>query len=166
MLHIFTDCGKIVSVKSNSSISVRPISCPPEWIRQIRHINAIDDKNFVCYSRSLFKIETDKYQHLYLDFPPITALFFYGEVVLIGTKTGEILLYRLSSQKKATKPIFESLAALPGGKFAVQLDVCEQLTGTVIVAATFFEIYLLDVKFFPHVSTISWLHTSSYLYIT
>lgn len=152
VMYIFTDCGKIVTIAEGDDITVKPINCPVEWIRQIRHICAFNDKNFVCYSRNLFKIETDKYQHLYLDFPPITALFFYGDVVLIGTRSGEILLYRLSSQKRAIKPIFENLAVLPDGKFAVQLDVCERKTGPVIIAATFFEIMFLEVIFFPHVS--------------
>lgn len=149
-IHVFTDCGKIVNISKDLTVNVRPLNCPPEWIKQIKHICPINDKNFVCYSRNLFKIETDKYRHLYLDFPPITALFFYGDFVLIGTRAGEILLYRLSSQKKATKPIFEKLSELPDGKFAVQLDVCERKSGPVIVAATFFEILLLEIDFFPY----------------
>lgn len=151
-IYVFTDCGKIVTVSKHHEISVKPLSCPPEWIRQIKYISVINDHNFVCYSRNLFKIETDKYQHLYLDFPPITALFFYGDFVLIGTRASEILLYRLSSQKRATKPIFEKLAELPDGKFAVQLDVCERKCGPIIVASTFFEILLLEIDFFPYVS--------------
>lgn len=150
ILHIFTDCGKIVNINRNKEITVQPLRCPIEWIRQIKYINAINDRNFVCYSRNLFKIETDKYQHLYLEFPPITALFFYVDIVLIGTREGEILLYRLSSQKKATRPIFETLATLPDGKFAVQLDVCEKITGPTIVASTFFELFLLNISFFPN----------------
>ncbi|CAH0403747.1 unnamed protein product [Chilo suppressalis] len=148
-LHIYTDCGKIVNVKRDGITEVKPINCPVEWIRQIKHICPINDRNFVCYSRNLFKIETDQYQHLYLDFPPITALFFYADTVLIGTRAGEILLYRLSSQKRATKPIFEKMATLPEGKFAVQLDICERKSGPVIVASTFFEIYLVEIDFFP-----------------
>ncbi|CAH0718457.1 unnamed protein product, partial [Brenthis ino] len=150
IIHVFTDCGKIVNITKDKEVTVQPLRCPVEWIRQIKHICAINDRNFVCYSRSLFKIETDKYQHLYLEFPPITALFFYVDVVLIGTRAGEILLYRLSSQKKAIRPIFETLATLPEGKFAVQLDVCERPTGPTIVASTFFELYLLDINFFPN----------------
>ncbi|KAL0859847.1 hypothetical protein ABMA27_010187 [Loxostege sticticalis] len=150
VLHIFTDCGKIVNVFKDKSTQVKPINCPPEWVKQIKYVQAINDKNFVCYSRNLFKIETDKYQHLYLEFPPITALFFYADIVLIGTRNGEILLYRLSSQKRAIKPIFEKLAVLPEGKFAVQLDICERKSGPVIVAATFFEIFLMEIDFFPN----------------
>lgn len=149
-IHVFTDCGKIVNVHKDGRVVTKPLSCPLEWIKQIKHVCAVNDRNFVCYSRNLFKIETDKYQHLYLDFPPITALFFYVDFVLIGTKAGEILLYRLSSQKRATKPIFEKLAELPDGKFAVQLDVCERKSGPVIVIATFFEILILEVDFFPN----------------
>ncbi|XP_053620586.1 uncharacterized protein LOC128681058 [Plodia interpunctella] len=150
VLHIFTDCGQIVNVTKDKQVSVQPIRCPPEWIKQIKYVSAINDKNFICYSRNLFKIETDNYQHLYLDFPPITALFFYGDVTLIGTKDGEILLYRLADQKRAVKPRFETLGTLPEGKFAVQLDVCERKTGPVIVASTFFSIILLEIDFFPH----------------
>lgn len=150
--HIFTDCGKIVTIKKDRTVTVKPISCPPEWIKQIKHICAFNDTNFVCYSRNLFKIETDKYQHLYLEFPPITALLFYGDFVLIGTRGGEILLYRLSCQKFATRPIFEKLAQLPEEKYAVQLDVCERKSGPVIVVATFFEIMVMEIDFFPHVS--------------
>lgn len=152
IVYIFTDCGKIVTISKDRTVTEKLIRIPPEWIKQIKHICALNDKNFVCYSRNLFKIETDRYQHLYLEFPPITALFFYGDFVLIGSKSGEILLYRLSSQKRATRPIFETLATLPDGKFAVQLDVCERKTGPVIVVATFFEIILLEINFFPHVS--------------
>lgn len=149
---IFTDCGKIVMINKDRSVTVKSINCPPEWVRQIKHICAINDKNFVCYSRNLFQVETDEYRHLYLDFPPITALFFYGDFILIGTRVGEILLYRLSSQIYKSKPIFETIAMLPEGKFAVQLDVCERKTGPVIVASTFFEIIILEIDFFPHVS--------------
>lgn len=149
VIHIFTDCGKIVNVKKNGDAEVKFINCPVEWIRQIKYVCPINDKNFVCYSRNLFKIETDAYQHLYLEFLPITALFFYADIVLIGTRAGEILLYRLSNQKRAIKPIFENLAVLPDGKFAVQLDVCERKSGPVIVASTFFEIMLVEVNFFP-----------------
>nr|XP_021198134.2 uncharacterized protein LOC110382009 [Helicoverpa armigera] len=147
---IFTDCGKIVTISRDRTVTVKPINCPPEWVKQIKYVRAINSRNFVCYSRNLFKIETDKYQHLYLDFPPITALFFYGDFVLIGTRASEILLYRLSSQKRATKPIFEKLAELPDGKYAVYIDVCERKSGPVIVVATFFEIILLEIDFFPH----------------
>ncbi|XP_028168102.1 uncharacterized protein LOC114358356 [Ostrinia furnacalis] len=150
VIHIFTDCAKIVNVYKNKTTEVKPINVPPEWTKQIKYIRAINDKNFVCYSRNLFKIETDKYRHLYLDFPPITALFFYADIVLIGTRQGEILLYRLASQKRAIKPIFEDIATLPGDKFAVQLDVCERKSGPVIVVATFFEIFLIEIDFFPH----------------
>ncbi|KAL0859846.1 hypothetical protein ABMA27_010186 [Loxostege sticticalis] len=150
VLHIFTDCGKIVNVFKDNSIEVKPINCPPEWVKQIKNVQAINDKNFVCFSRNFFKIETDNYQHFYSDFPPITALFFYSDVVLIGTPYGEILLYRLSSQKQAIKPIFENIAVLPKGKFAVRLDVCERKCGPVIVAATFFEIFLMEIDFFPN----------------
>lgn len=149
---VFTDCGKIVSINSERSVFVKPINCPPAWVKQIKHISAINDKNYVCYSRMLFQIETDQYRHLYLDFPPITALFFYGDFILIGTKAGEILLYRLSSQIYKAKPIFETIAELPEGKFAVHLDVCERKNGPVLVAATFFEIFILEFDFFPHVS--------------
>ncbi|XP_013184753.1 uncharacterized protein LOC106130452 [Amyelois transitella] len=150
VLHIFTDCGQIVNVTNDKKVSVQPIKIPKEWIKQIKYVSAINDRNFVCYSRNLFKIETDNYEHLYLDFPPITALFFYGDITLIGTKDGEILLYRLADQKRAVKPKFEVLGTLPDGKFAVQLDVCERKTGPVIVASTFFEIMLLEINFFPH----------------
>lgn len=151
-LYIFTDCGNIVTIDSQLEVTEAPLNCPQEWIRQIKYVRAFDDKNFICYSRNLFKIETNHYKHLYLDFPPITALFFYADVVLIGTRSGEILLYRLDSQKFKIKPIFENIAILPDGKFPVQLDVCEKRTGPVIIAATFFEIYLLEFYFFPHVS--------------
>ncbi|KAL0859843.1 hypothetical protein ABMA27_010183 [Loxostege sticticalis] len=150
VLHIFTDCGKIVNVFKDNSTEVKPINSLPEWVKQIKFVRAINDKNFVCYSGNFFKVETDVYQHSYLDFPPITAVFFYADVVLIGTTNGEILLYRLSSQKGALKPIFENLAVLPEGKYAVQLDVCERKCGPVIVAATFFEIYLIEIDFFPN----------------
>ncbi|XP_059045901.1 uncharacterized protein LOC131841598 [Achroia grisella] len=149
-LHLFTDCGRIVNVGKDKKVTVKSIDCPPEWVRQIKHICVINDKNFVCYSRNLFKIETSKYQHLYLDFPLITALFFYADIVLIGTKTGQILLYRLASQKVATKPIFEEIAVLPNGKFAVHIDVCERKTGPVIVIGTFFKIMVIEIDFFPH----------------
>lgn len=152
IIHIFTDCGKILNIFKDKTVLVKSLNCPPEWIKQIKHICAVNDKNFVCYSRNLFKIETNKYRHLYLDFPPITALFFYVDFVLIGTRAGEILLYRLSSQKRTNKPIFEKLAELPEGKFAVHLDVCERKSGPVIVAATFFEIMVLEIDFFPNVS--------------
>ncbi|CAH0697814.1 unnamed protein product [Spodoptera exigua] len=148
-VYVFTDCGKIVSIERNGTVKAKAINIPPEWMRQIKHVRAVDDRNFVCYSRNLFKIETDKYKHLYLEFPPITALFFYGDFVLIGTRAGEILLYRLSSQKMNIKPIFEKLAELPEGKFAVQLEVCERKVGPVIVVATFFDIVLLEIDFFP-----------------
>lgn len=150
LLCIFTDCGKIVTINRDRCVNVKTLNCPPEWVRQIKHICAINDKNFVCYSRNLFQIETDQYRHLYLDFPPITALFFYGDFILIGTRAGEILLYRLSSQIFKAKPIFETIAELPDGKFAVQLDVCERKTGPVIVVATFFDIIVLEIDFFPH----------------
>ncbi|XP_026762357.2 uncharacterized protein LOC113521123 [Galleria mellonella] len=149
-LHLFTDCGRIVNFGKDKKVTVKSIDCPPEWVKQIKHVSVINDKNFVCYSRNLFKIETNKYQHLYLDFPLITALFFYADIVLIGTRAGEILLYRLASQKRAIKPIFEEIAVLPDGKFAVQLDVCERKTGPVIVVATFFEIMLIEIDFFSH----------------
>jgi hypothetical protein len=152
IITVFTDCGKIVNISKDKTVHIKSLNCPPEWIKQFKYICPINDKNFVCYSRNLFKIETDKYQHLYLDFPPITALFFYGDIVLIGTRAGEILLYRLSSQKRAIKPIFENIAQLPEGKFAVQLDVCERKSGPLIVVATFFEIMLVEIDFFPHVS--------------
>ncbi|KAF9798973.1 hypothetical protein SFRURICE_011612 [Spodoptera frugiperda] len=148
-VYIFTTCGKIVSIDKKGTVTTKAINIPPEWMRQIKHVQAVDDRNFVCYSRNLFKIETDKYQHLYLEFPPITALFFYGDFVLIATRAGEILLYRLSSQQANIKPIFEKLAELPEGRFAVQLEVCERKVGPVIIAATFFDIIILEIDFFP-----------------
>lgn len=156
-LYIFTDCGNIVIVDSNLEVVEVPLNCPQEWVKQIKYVRAFDDKNFICYSRNLFKIETNHYKHLYLDFPPITALFFYADVVLIGTRSGEILLYRLDCQKYKVTPIFENVAILPDGKFPVQLDVCERRTGPVIIAATYFEIYLLEFYFFPHVSKMLFL---------
>ncbi|XP_046974520.1 uncharacterized protein LOC124540838 [Vanessa cardui] len=149
-IHVFTDSGHIVNITNSKEVTVKPIKCPVEWIKQLKYIRAVNDKNFVCYSRNIFKIETDKYQHLYLEFPLVTALFFYVDVVLIGTKAGEILLYRLASQKKATLPIFETLATLPDGKYAVQLDVIERKTGPTIIASTFFELFLLEMNFFPN----------------
>ncbi|KAJ2939113.1 hypothetical protein O0L34_g10300 [Tuta absoluta] len=149
IIYLFTDCGNIVTITENN-VTVNPISVPVEWLKQIKHICPLDNKNFVCYSRNLFKIETDKYKHLYLDFPPITALFFYGEVVIIGTRAGDILLYRLSSQKYKVKPIFENLAKLPDDTFAVHLDVCEKKSGPVIVIATFYELMILEINFFPN----------------
>ncbi|CAK1594973.1 unnamed protein product [Parnassius mnemosyne] len=77
-----------------------------------------------------------------------------GEVIYFhnGTRAGELLLYRLSSQKKGpmSRPIFDTLAILPEGKFAVQLDVCERKNGPLIIASTFFEIILVEYDFFPH----------------
>ncbi|XP_050680224.1 uncharacterized protein LOC126976082 [Leptidea sinapis] len=148
IIYLFTDCGKILCIDENSVVE-KPINCPIEWVKHIKNICAIDDRNFICYSRNLFKIETNDYQHLYLDFPPITALFFYIDMVLIGLRSGEILLYKLSSQKKASMPIFETLTVLPDEKFPVQLDVCERKSGPVIVASTFFELFLIEINFFP-----------------
>lgn len=150
VLYLFTDCGKIVSMKGEK-VSVKSINCPEEWVRSIKHIKALDDQNFICYSRNIFYIETDIHKHVSLDFPPITSLFFYGDIVLIGTKSGEILLYRLSNQKRSTKPVFEKIAKMPEGTFAVSLDVYEKITGPVIVASTFFDIILLEIIFFPMV---------------
>lgn len=153
-LHLFTNCGKILNITKDSVVTEKPIDCPMEWVKHLRNICAVNDYNFVCYSRHIFKLDTDKYHHLYLEFPPITALFFYADVVLIGTRAGELLLYRLSSQKKGhmSRPIFDTLAILPEGKFAVQLDVCERKNGPLIVISTFFEIILVEYNFFPHVS--------------
>ncbi|XP_049882275.1 uncharacterized protein LOC126378133 [Pectinophora gossypiella] len=150
IVYIFTRCGKIVTISNDKNLSVKPINIPVEWIQHIKHICALDDKNFICYSRRLFKIETDKYQHLYLDFPPISALFFYSDFVIIGTTTSEILLYRLFCQERNTKPSFEVLATLPDGKYAVHLDICERKTGPLIIIGTHLEIILLDLEFFPH----------------
>ncbi|CAG4996239.1 unnamed protein product [Parnassius apollo] len=151
-LHLFSTCGQIINITNNNEISERPINCPIEWVKHLKNICAINDHNFVCYSRHLFKLETDKYHHLYLEFPPITALFFYADVVLLGTRAGELLLYRLSSQKKGpmSRPIFDTLAILPEGKFALQLDVCERKNGPLIIVSTFFEIILVEYDFFPH----------------
>ncbi|CAG4975055.1 unnamed protein product [Colias eurytheme] len=165
VIHLFTDCGKIINILQDNSIQERIINCPVEWIKHIKNITAVDDKNFICYSRNLFKIETEDYQHLYLDFPPITALFFYIDFVIIGLRNGSILLYRLSSQKKATRPIFETLAELPDGKFPVQLDVYERKAGPMIAAATFFELYLIEVTFFPHEQPVKNTFTSNKLHM-
>lgn len=151
-LYIFTGCGQIMTIVNDVLKTVKPVDIPAEWLKQVKHMVVIDDKNFICYSRLLFKIETDIYQHLYLDFLVITALFFYGDIVIIGTQCGELLLYRLSSQVKNTKPIFEDIAKLPSGKYALQIDVCERKTGPVIVVSTFFEIYIFEFDFFPNVS--------------
>ncbi|CAK1549235.1 unnamed protein product [Leptosia nina] len=149
-LFLFTDRGKILNIYEDNSVKETKINCPAEWIVHIKNINAVDDRNFICYSRTLFKIETDDNCHLYLDFPPITALYFYIDIVLIGLKNGSILVYRLSKQKKSQRPMFEPLVELPDGKFAVQLDVCERKSGPVILAATFLELYVIDIKFFPN----------------
>ncbi|XP_022828688.1 uncharacterized protein LOC111358037 [Spodoptera litura] len=148
-VYLFTTCGKIVSIEKNGTVTTKAINIPPEWMRQIRHMQAIDDRNYVCYSRNIFKIETEKYQHLYLEFPPITALFFYGDFILIGTRAGEILLYRLSSQQADAKPNFEKLTDLPEGRFAVQLEVCERKWGPVIIVATYFDVIIMEIDFFP-----------------
>lgn len=154
-IHIFTDCGKIVNVKKDKTTELRDIKVPPEWIKHIKYISAINDRNFICYSRNLFKIETDKYQHTYLDFPQISALFFYGDIVLIGTRAGDVIMYRLSNQKRTnTPPIYEHLVKLPDDKIAVHLDVCEKKSGPIIVVATYFDIYFLNVTMFPQVSTL------------
>ncbi|KAJ0170556.1 hypothetical protein K1T71_013927 [Dendrolimus kikuchii] len=163
IIHIFTDSGKILNIYKNGTVFEKSLNCPQQWLAQIKHICSVNDRNFVCYSRNLFKIETDKYRHLYLDFPPITALFFYVDFVLFGTKAGEILLYRLSSQKRATRPVFEKLAELPEGKFAVQLDVCERKSGPVIVASTYDKIILLEIDFFPDEKDISKSFTTNKL---
>lgn len=149
---IFTYCGKIVTIGKKRTITVKAISCPPEWVKHIKHIYAINETNFVCFSRNLFKIETDKHWHMYIEFPPITAIFFYGDFVLIGTRVGEILLYRLSRQQGEEVPFFEKIAEMPGNSFAVHLDVCERRSGPVIIVGTFSEILLLEIDFFPHVS--------------
>ncbi|XP_068624494.1 uncharacterized protein [Battus philenor] len=151
-LHLFTTCGMIVNIKNDYEVSEKSINCPVAWVKHLKNIYVINDHNFVCYSRHIFKLDTDKYHHLYLEFPPITALFFYADIVIIGTIAGELLLYRLSSQKKGhlSKPTFETLAILPRGKFAVQLDVCERKNGPLIVASTFFDIILIEYNFFPH----------------
>ncbi|XP_013178421.1 PREDICTED: uncharacterized protein LOC106125680 [Papilio xuthus] len=151
ILHLFTTCGRIINI-TKDNISEKLINCPIEWVKHLRNIYAINDRNFVCYSRHIFKLDTDLYHHLYLEFPPITALFFYADIVLIATRAGELLLYRLSSQKKGrmSRPIFETLTIFPEGKFAVQLDVCERKNGPLIVASTFFEIILVEYNFFPH----------------
>ncbi|XP_069363383.1 uncharacterized protein [Maniola hyperantus] len=153
VLYLFTDYGYIATLDTSShcfKVKYRPINCPVEWIKQIKHIRAVDDKNFVCYSRNLIKIEVDQYKHLYLEFPPITALFFYVDIILFATGDGKILLYRLSSQETSFKPTFETLARLPEGKVAVQLDVCERRSGPLIVASTFFELYVIEIPFFPY----------------
>ncbi|XP_075987869.1 uncharacterized protein LOC142984274 [Anticarsia gemmatalis] len=151
MLSLFTVNGKIITLNTeNNSVSERTVDCPPEWMKQIKHIRAISHKNYVCFSRNIFQIETEVGKHLYLDFPHVTALFFYGDFTLLGTRTGEILLYRLASQQYKSKPIFEKLAQLPDSKYAVQLDVCERKTGPVIIVSTFFEIFVLEIDFFPH----------------
>lgn len=161
-VYIFTDSGKIVTILKNGMVSVKSINCPSEWVKQIKHIAVINDKNFICYSRNLFKVETDVSEHLYLGFPHITCLFFYGDFVLIGTRAGEILLYRLSIQKQGENPKLHRLAVLPERKFAVQLDVCERKNGPVIVVATYFEIILVEIIFFPHVSILTKIWLSSY----
>lgn len=147
-VHLFTDCGHIVTIRNENDLSVKSVGCPEEWVRSIKHIRALDNKNYICYSRNLFLIETDEYKHVSLDFPPITSLFFYGDNVLIGTKSGEILLYRLSKQKRSTKPIFEKIVKMPEETYAVSLDVYERKKGPIIVASTFFDIILIDIEFF------------------
>ncbi|XP_072933856.1 uncharacterized protein [Epargyreus clarus] len=147
-VHLFTDCGKIVTYDRGDTI-VKNINCPPEWIKQIKHIRAVNDKNYLCYSRNLFQIETDKYKHLYLEFLPITCLFFYVDNILIATDSGEILLYRHANQKKAIRPIFEKLALLPDGRFATQIDVCERQKGTMIFISTFTDLYVMEFNFYP-----------------
>ncbi|XP_023950769.2 uncharacterized protein LOC112055025 [Bicyclus anynana] len=155
-LHLFIGYGYIVSLlwDPNSCCwkpsSFKPIDCPVEWIKQIKHICAADNRNYVCYSRNLIKIQVEKYKHLYLEFPTITALFFYVDITIFGTQTGEILLYRLSSQAPGrNRPTFETLIRLPEGEVALQLDVCERRTGPLIVISTCYKLYVIEAPFFP-----------------
>lgn len=148
---LFTSCGNIVTL-SQGDVSVKAIRCPPQWRDQIRHICAIDDRNYIYYSRYLFNIETERNRHLYLDFKAVTALFFYEDNVLIADIKGYIWLYRLRDQKFASKPIMEPITILPQGQFATQLDIIERNSGTVIIATTFDKIILLAIDFFPEVS--------------
>ncbi|XP_039761744.1 uncharacterized protein LOC120634920 [Pararge aegeria] len=154
VIYIFTDHGFIVNLDMNrrffDNLIYTLINCPAEWIKHIKHISAVDDKNFICYSRNLIKIEVGQCKHLYLEFPPITALFFYVDIILLGTLDGQILIYRLSSQTPGChKPVFYTLARLPEGEVPLHLDVCERKTGPLIVASTVLQLYLVEYRFFP-----------------
>lgn len=150
-VHLFTDCGKILTIDHKKRVKRTIITCPDEWIKRIKHVTLLDNLNYICYSRNLFQIQTEDYHHIYLDYPTITAMFFYGEVILLGTRAGELLLYRMSSQKRGQRVTFEKLAVLPEQKFAVKLDVYERSTGPLIVVTTYLELFLLEVTFFPEV---------------
>ncbi|CAH4037537.1 unnamed protein product [Pieris brassicae] len=67
------------------------------------------------------------------------------------------------SSRIAKKKSGDILTELPDGKFPVQLDVCERRSGPTIVAATFFELYMIDVKFFPGETTVKNTFTSNKL---
>ncbi|CAG9116313.1 unnamed protein product [Plutella xylostella] len=155
IVHIFTPCGKILSVNKEKQVSVKAINCPEEWIKRIKYVVMLDDCNYICYSRNLFQIEAEDYRHWYMDFPFVTAVFFYGDVILIATKEGKILLYYLSRQKRAQQPIFEEIAELPDSKFATSLDIYETITGPHIVATTNLEIFVIVINFFSELEDAS-----------
>lgn len=155
ILHVFTPCGRIMGILKGKSYLIRiPNPRPPIWITHMKQLSVADDKNYVFYSEDIIKFTTIKFQTLNRCFPLITAVFFYVDFMLVGTKSGRILLYRPSRQISKDYPSFEKIAELPNGQYAVQLDVCERKCGPVIVAVTKFNIFIVEIDFFPKVSIV------------
>lgn len=161
---LFTCYGNVVTL-SRDYVSVKQMACPPQWKEHIKHICAINEKNYIFYSRDLFSIKTEKANHLYLDFRPVTALFFYDENILMADLEGYIWLYKTRVQRFGSKPIMELITKLPENRFAIQLDVIERQSGPNIIAKTCDMIYIMAIKFFPEVSCIHCYNFLIILYV-
>lgn len=150
-LYIFTSVGEIYTIKNKHEVGNQKIKCPDPWILTMKQISVLDGDNFICYSRDFFYVKTDLYNYfsvsLYLDSPTITSLFLYEDIVLIGTIACQIVLYRLSKQKAAQRPVFDMIMQLPLNKYAVSLDVYETETGPSIIAGTLNDVFIINVNF-------------------
>ncbi|XP_041985743.1 uncharacterized protein LOC121738012 [Aricia agestis] len=147
---IFTKCKKFLNILKDNTIVIKPVTCPKEWLPQLKNVYYFNEKNYISYSRNLFILHTEKALHTYINFPPIASLFFYGDIVLIGTRNSEIFLYKPFDKKKTKHTeiyqYMSLLVKLPDNKIPMKIDVCERKSGSLILVMTSSDLFTIDIN--------------------
>ncbi|XP_014360185.2 uncharacterized protein LOC106712209 [Papilio machaon] len=151
VLHLFTICQKTISITNDNVVTETRINNPIKWLRFLCDVHIINKYNIISYSHNMHKTNIQTMYTMFGSGPQISAVCFYTDMILIARKSGQILFTRMSDLKDSVREQkFERILNLPGGKYAVKINVCERKCGPLIVLFTLKEVILVEYNLLPH----------------
>ncbi|XP_013178651.1 PREDICTED: uncharacterized protein LOC106125814 [Papilio xuthus] len=151
VLYLFTICHKAISITNDNEVTETKINAPVKWLHYLCDVHSVNKYNIISYSHNMHKTNMQTMFSMFASGPQISAVCFYADIIIIGRKSGQILLSRMSQLKDSVREQqFEKIAQLPSRKYAVKICVCERKCGPLIVIFTVRDVILVEYNLLLH----------------